>query len=99
MKTGANFHTNAALLIISAAEKSGLLQEIAQVLRHYDQTHYSEPPGTAAREFCLPCALRDELIEAFEELADLGRQSDFQKASAEELAPYLGSSSSHSPEA
>ena len=34
--TKANFHTNAARLIVAAAEKSGLLQEIARALRYVD---------------------------------------------------------------
>ena len=67
MKTGANFHTNASLLIVTAAEKSGLLQEIAQALRYADKTHYDQPDGTTAREFCLACVLRERLIEAFDE--------------------------------
>jgi hypothetical protein len=66
MRTKANFHANAARLIVTAAEKSGLLQEIAQALRFVDQTHYEMPDGTVAREFCFACELRTALIEAFE---------------------------------
>jgi hypothetical protein len=98
MKIGENFHTNAALLIITAAEKSGLLQEIAQVLRYADWT----PPNGWD---CLACALREELIEAFDEhtcLASIVLESFYgegfflQEASEEEVAPYLGISSAPS---
>ena len=102
MTTKANHHNNAAMLIVSAARVSGLLQEIAQALRFVDQTHYSMPDGTVAREFCFACALRDELVEAFDEhtCLALGLLENFygegfviHEASDEEVAPYLGISS------
>ena len=102
MKLGKNFHDNAAVLILSAAEKSGLLQEIAQVLCYVDKTHYDEPDGTVAREFCLPCALLADLAEAFDGhillasclLEDFhGEGFDPPEAAEEEVAPYLGFSS------
>jgi hypothetical protein len=105
MKTRTNFHTNAALLIVTAAEKSGLLQEIAQALHYADKTHCDQPSGTVAREFCLACALREALIEAFDEHTCLassvlesfhGEGFVPREASEEEIAPYLGISSSPS---
>jgi hypothetical protein len=89
-----NFHNNAARLIVMAAEKSGLLQEIAQALHFADKTPWNMD--------CFACALRDELIEAFDDhtcLAGIvlegffGDGFDFQEASEEEIAPYLGVSS------
>jgi hypothetical protein len=105
MTTRPNFHTSAAMLIVTAAEKSGLLQEIAQALRYADKTHYDMPDGTVAREFCFACALREELIDAFDEhicLASIVLESFHgegfvpHEASEEEIAPYLGISSSTS---
>jgi hypothetical protein len=48
MTTKANFHGNAAMLIVLAARESGLLQEIAQALHFVDQTHYKMPDGPVA---------------------------------------------------
>lgn len=82
-----------------------MLQEIAQVLCYVDKTHYDEPPGTVAREFCLPCVLREMLTEAFDEHICLasGVLEDFHgegfnppEAAEEEVAPYLGISSAPS---
>jgi hypothetical protein len=105
MKPGENFHTSAALLIVTAAEKSGLLQEIAQALHYADKTHYDQPPGTVAREFCLGCTLLDAMTAALDEHRGeavmtlegfYDKDFVFRDASEDEIAPYLGISSSHS---
>ena len=62
-----SFHTtSAAELIVSAAKESGLLVSAAQALRYIDKSHDDMPRSTTAREFCRACALRDELVEAFD---------------------------------
>lgn len=105
MKPGENFHTSAAVLIVTAAEKSGLLKEVAQALRYVDKTRYDQPDGTVAREFCPTCALLEELVEAFDEHTCLAVNTltrfyyesfNLPEFSEEELAPYLGISPSES---
>jgi hypothetical protein len=53
-----NFHDSAAALIVAAAERSGLLRDVAKVLHHY------KVGGDVG---CLPCAVLVELTENFGE--------------------------------
>jgi hypothetical protein len=86
-----NPHNTAAALIVAAARQSGLLHEIAEVLRYIDHT---ESPG-----MCRTCALRDKLAEDFDEHAGLPAivREDFYGDGFDigityndaELAPYL----------
>ena len=59
MTETADIHTNAKALIVKAAEKSGLLQEIAEFL------WFTSRLKTGGR--CLACELVDELAEAFDD--------------------------------
>jgi hypothetical protein len=95
MTTELNFRTNAACLIISTAKESGLLEEVAQALRFADMTPSSMD--------CPACDLRERLIEEFDGhllLANHVLESFYgegfvlHEASGEEIAPYLGISSS-----
>ena len=60
MTTEEQIHTNAAALILSAAGKSGLLDEVAKALCFFNTT-----PNPSAG--CRACALRDALVGAFDE--------------------------------
>lgn len=102
MKSKANFHTNAAALIVTAAEKSGLLREIAETLRYIDKYQAHFPDGTVMREFSPTGELLDALVEAFDDhtalaintLTSFYGESFNPEASEEEIAPYLGISPS-----
>jgi hypothetical protein len=54
-----NIHTSAAALIIAAAEKSGLLREVAEALCCFNQ--YKRQGF-----LCGPCMLRDDLADEFD---------------------------------
>ena len=51
-------HNNAAALIVAAAEKAGLLREVAEALCFFDKS---------ANPLCA-CALRDEIVEQLDDL-------------------------------
>ena len=87
-----NFHSNAAALIIAAAKKSGLLDEIAEALCFIDKT---ENPSFD----CRACELLDDLAEAFDEHAALpgitlekfhgDGAANIPRYTEEELKPYF----------
>lgn len=56
-----NYHTNAAALIVAAAEKSGLLKNVAQALCFVDT--FKNPAGD-----CPVCAIVEELTGSFDAL-------------------------------
>lgn len=55
-----NFHIDPRLLIVEAAERSGLLKEVANLIWFANQ--HGSPGG-----LCPICALVDELTEAFDQ--------------------------------
>jgi hypothetical protein len=62
---GMTYHDNAAVLILAAAKRSGLLRDLANALRQS-----RDIPGD---EKCLACGVLDELTEEFgEECRDPG---------------------------
>jgi hypothetical protein len=79
-------HNNAAALIIAAAEKSGLLRDVANAL------HYS---SSSDNPVCLACGVFEELTEQFGEYCTLpgydfyGEGFCISEYSDEELRPYL----------
>ena len=60
-----NCHSNAAALIIAAATKSGLLEEVARALYAFDN-HYEPPSGVCCNFNCGPCELLSDLADAFD---------------------------------
>jgi hypothetical protein len=84
-------HINAATLIVAAAEKSGLLREVAEALCYFNQQ--SRPTAD-----CPACALRDVLADLFDDHictpgevieAFYGEGVCPSPLSDAELAPYL----------
>ena len=55
-----NYHTDPRLLILEAAERSGLLKEIAALI--WFANKYGRPAGR-----CPQCELLDELVDAFDD--------------------------------
>jgi hypothetical protein len=87
-----NRHINAIALIVAAAEKSGLLKEVAEVLCFDDQN--PNPAGD-----CRACELYERLAEAFDDHTGLaagvlesfhGEGFTISPYTDAELAPYLG---------
>jgi hypothetical protein len=56
-----NFHSNAAAMIIAAAKKSGLLDDVAEALCFLDKN--------PTQSDCGACELLDDLADAFDEHA------------------------------
>jgi len=95
MKMPMNYHYNAAALIIAAAEKSGLLRDVAQALRCAD-TGDGRPDGyLACADNCLACAVLEQLVDRFGDECrhprahHYGEDFELPKYSDAELAPYL----------
>jgi hypothetical protein len=60
-----NFHTNAAALIVAAAEKSGLLEAVAEALCFIKK--HPLPTGECCNGLCRACAIRDDLADRFDD--------------------------------
>jgi hypothetical protein len=85
-----DYHTNAAALIIAAAETSGLLRDVAEAL-YFSNEH----PDCCNGPSCLACGVLDKLADDFGEHISVGY--DFYSegfclpsVSDAELAPFLG---------
>jgi hypothetical protein len=93
MKETGDIHDNAAALIVAAAKKSGLLEEVAEALCFIDKT-----PNSLDAAGCRACELYERLAEAFDEHCCLaqgvlatfhGDGVDTGSFTADELKPYL----------
>ena len=93
-----NFHNNAGALILAAAERSGLLKEVAEFLHwHEKRDRFAE--GDRASATCLACYLLDDLTEAFDDHTGLPVHiveatygegvGMYSETSAGELKPFL----------
>jgi hypothetical protein len=87
-----NYHKSAAGLIVAAAEKSGLLRNVAEALYWHDGFKSGEGPVQ-----CLACGMLEELAEEFENLSGRCVGYDFYgegfcipPATDAEVASYLG---------
>jgi hypothetical protein len=88
-----NYHTSAAAMVVAAAEKSGLLKEVAETLCFIDKN-----PGGPEAVMCRACMIRDDLAEAFDDHVCLpaitlegiyGDGFGLDPYTDAELAPYL----------
>lgn len=65
MKMPMNYHNSAAALIVTAAERSGLLRDVVQALRFADTGDGHVDSYLACRDNCLASAVLEELIDRF----------------------------------